>query len=86
MHSRNRRCGILIGKGVNPPDAVKEIGMTVEGYRTAVAAYKLAEREKVEMPIITEIYRILYEGKAPGEAINDLMIREKKSEHEVGWK
>ncbi len=86
MHSRNRRCGILIGKGFSASDAVSEIGMTVEGYKTAAAAYRLALKEKADMPIITEIYRVLYENKSPKEAISDLMLREKKSEHEESWK
>jgi glycerol-3-phosphate dehydrogenase (NAD(P)+) len=86
MHSRNRRCGILIGKGVPAAEAVKEIGMTVEGYKTASAAYRLALKEKADMPIITEIYRVLYENKTPKDAISDLMLREKKSEHEDSWK
>ncbi len=86
FHSRNFRCGVLIGKGVSPLDAVKEIGMTVEGYKTAAAAYRLAKKEDVEMPIICEIYRVLYEGKSPKEAVADLMLREKKSEREDLWK
>ncbi|MBQ2946082.1 MAG: NAD(P)-dependent glycerol-3-phosphate dehydrogenase [Clostridia bacterium] len=86
MHSRNRRCGILIGKGVPASEAVAEIGMTVEGYKTASAAYRLAIKEKADMPIITEIYRVLYENKSPKEAITDLMLREKKSEREESWK
>ena len=86
FHSRNFRCGVLIGKGASPLDAVKEIGMTVEGYKTAAAAYRLAEKEGVEMPIICEIYRVLYEGKSPKEAVADLMLREKKSEREDLWK
>lgn len=85
MHSRNRRAGILIGQGKTAKEAIDEVGMTVEGYTCTKAAYEMAQRAGVEMPIITEIYRVLYEGKAPKEAIRDLMGRPKRHESEVIW-
>lgn len=85
MHSRNRRAGILIGQGRTAQQAVDEVGMTVEGYRCAKAAHALALRENVEMPIIAEVYRVLYEDKSPTEAIRDLMGRPKRHESEVIW-
>jgi glycerol-3-phosphate dehydrogenase (NAD(P)+) len=85
MHSRNRRCGILIGQGVKVEDALKQIGMTVEGYKSCNAAYQLAQKSGIEMPIITESYKVLYENKAPKEAIFDLMTRMKKHETEDLW-
>lgn len=85
MHSRNRRCGILIGQGIKVEDALKQIGMTVEGYKSCHAAYQLAQKSGIEMPIITEAYKVLYENKPPKEAIFDLMTRMKKHETEDLW-
>lgn len=85
MHSRNRRCGILIGKGYKVEDALKEIGMTVEGYRTTKVAYKLALDFGIEMPIVNETYKVLYENKLPKDAILNLMTRMKKHETEDIW-
>ena len=86
MHSRNRRFGILIGKGVPADEALKEIGMTVEGYHAAAIARRLALRYGIEMPICEQCYRILYEGVSPTDAINHLMTRPKKHEREHSWK
>jgi glycerol-3-phosphate dehydrogenase (NAD(P)+) len=85
MHSRNRRCGILIGEGVPAEEAVRRIGMTVEGYPAAKAAYELATASGVNMPIVTEAYRVLYEGKSPAEVVGDLMARPKRHESEARW-
>ena len=60
MHSRNRRCGILIGQGAAPEKAVEEIGMVVEGISTAEAAYALAQRCGIEMPITACIYKVIH--------------------------
>lgn len=86
MHSRNRRFGILIGKGVPADEALKEIGMTVEGYHAAAIARRLALRYGIEMPICEQCYRILYEDVSPTDAINHLMTRPKKHEREHSWK
>ncbi len=85
MHSRNRRAGILIGKGMSAEDAIREVGMTVEGYRSAKCAYRLAQKVGVEMPIINEVYRVLYENKNAKQALGDLMGRSKKHESEEIW-
>lgn len=85
MHSRNRRCGILIGKGTPPQEAVKEIGAVVEGYYAAATAKTLAEKMGVEMPISAAAYEALYHGKAPRTVLNELMTREKKHEIEDSW-
>ena len=80
MHSRNRRAGILLGKGKSLEETLKEVHMVVEGVNTAVAAYKLAKKYDVEMPIVNEAYGILYEGRSVEEAVNDLMTRKKNKE------
>lgn len=85
MHSRNRRFGILIGKGLDIESAQKEIGMTVEGYHATKMAYRLANKQGVEMPIINQCYKILYEGLSPKESIKTLMRRPKISENEVKY-
>lgn len=84
-HSRNRRAGIFIGEGMSAQDAVAKVGMTVEGYWTTRAAYRLSLRAGVEMPIVGECYRVLFEGKDPKQAIRDLMGRSKKHETEQTW-
>ena len=85
MHSRNRRCGILIGKGTSTQQAVKEIGAVVEGYYAAANARTLARKVGVEMPITEAAYQVLYEGKDPRQVIVDLMTRERKHELEDSW-
>ena len=85
MHSRNRRCGILIGKGIPVAEALKEIGAVVEGYYAAATAKALADKHGVEMPITEAAYQVLYEGKDPREVIPELMTRAKKHEIEESW-
>ena len=79
-HSRNRRCGIMIGQGVKPGEAVKKVGMVVEGIYTAEAAYELAERAGVEMPITESIYGVINEKIGSQEAVDNLMKRTRKHE------
>lgn len=81
MHSRNRRAGILIGQGVSPEQAVEQVG-TVEGYYCCRAAYGLAQRCDVEMPITRELYHVLYEGGDVRQSLNRLMGRPKAHEYE----
>ena len=81
MHSRNRRCGIMIGQGVKPSEAVEKIGMVVEGMYTTEAAYQLAKKVGVEMPITECIYQVINDQIDAKEAVEVLMGREKK--HEV---
>lgn len=85
MHSRNRRAGILIGQGTPPEQAVKEIGMVVEGYYAAVTATTLANKLGVEMPIAQAAYEVLYEGRDAHLVLTELMTREKKHELEDSW-
>lgn len=80
MHSRNRRAGILMGQGKSMQEAMDEVKMVVEGVYSAKAALKLAEKYDVEMPIVKGVNEILFEGKAVGDGINDLMLRDKKIE------
>ncbi len=81
MHSRNRRCGILIGKGVPADEAVKRVG-TVEGYLCTKNAYPLVKRLGVEAPIIEQLYKVLFEGMSPHESLIALMGRPVKHESE----
>ena len=80
VHSRNRKAGYLIGKGYSMEDAMKEVQMVVEGVYSAKAAKGLAEKYGVEMPIINEVNKVLFEGKDASEAVKDLMLRDKKVE------
>lgn len=81
-HSRNHRCGELIGRGMDPLEAEKRIGMVVEGIYTAAAAQKLAEQNAVEMPITEAICAILDGRLTPYDARKLLMTRAKKRENE----
>lgn len=85
MHSRNRRCGILIGKGTPIQQALQEIGAVVEGYYAAANAKALADKAGVDMPITTAAYQVLYEGKDPRAVIAELMTRARKHELEDSW-
>lgn len=82
MHSRNRRAGILIGKGKSLEETLKEIGMVVEGITTTKVAYELAQEYNIEMPITEEIYNVLYKDTDPRDAVTNLMTRSKKHEME----
>lgn len=82
MHSRNRRCGIMIGEGMSPQEATDKVGMVVEGMFTAEAAYELAKKENVEMPITEAIYKAIKGEINAAEAVELLMGRDKK--HEQG--
>ena len=79
-HSRNNRCGYLIGQGYEPKEAVKQVGMVVEGINAIPAAIKLAEEYDVEIPIITAVDDVINHGKDPAEAVRELMGRDGKSE------
>lgn len=86
MHSRNRRAGILIGKGYSMEEAMKEVKMVVEGVYSAKAAMGLAKKFDVQIPIIEQVNEVLFEGKAADAAVKDLMIRDKKLENsEIPW-
>ena len=85
MHSRNRRCGILIGQGKGVQEAMKEVGATVEGYFAAFSAHQLAEKMGVEMPICQCAYAVLYEGKPVRSVVEQLMNRGKRHEVDESW-
>ena len=86
MHSRNRRAGILIGKGYSYEEAMKEVKMVVEGVYSAKAAVRLAEKCGVQLPIIEQVNAVLFEGKRADEAVKDLMLRDKKIENsDIPW-
>lgn len=80
IHSRNRRAGILIGKGASVEETCKEVGMVVEGIKACRAFYKLKEELNVSMPITDMLYRVLYEDKKAEDAVYELMLRDKKDE------
>ena len=80
MHSRNRRAGILIGKGNSLDETLKEVHMVVEGVNTASAALNLAKKMNVIMPITEEACNILFKNKSPQDAVYSLMTRDKKAE------
>ncbi len=82
MHSRNRRAGILIGQGKTVKEAIDEVKMVVEGVTTTKAAYELAAKKNVEMPITTQAFEVLFNGKNAKQAVVDLMMRDKKFEIE----
>ena len=83
MHSRNRRAGILIGKGYTMDEAMKEVQMVVEGVYSAKAAKALAEVYGEEMPIVDQINQVLFEGKPAKDAVRDLMLRDKRIENSL---
>ena len=78
--SRNRRFGLALGQGAGVEQAMADIGQVVEGYRNTKEVYMLAERMGVEMPIVEQVYQVLYQGKAAKLAAADLLSREQKQE------
>ena len=86
MHSRNRRAGILIGKGHTMDEAMKEVQMVVEGVYSAKAALALSKKYGVPMPIVEQVNAVLFENKSAKDAVADLMLRDKKIEHSaLSW-
>lgn len=81
VHSRNRKAGYLIGQGKSMQEAMDEVKMVVEGVYSAKAAARLAEKYDVSMPIVDEVNAVLFDGKSPAEAVDDLMQRESRSEN-----
>ncbi len=80
-HSRNNRCGYLIGQGRTVQEAIGEVGMVVEGINALPAAISLAEKYRVEMPITRAVDAVIHHGKAPRDAVYELMTRDSKPEH-----
>ena len=81
MHSRNRRAGILIGKGASMEEAMEEVKMVVEGVYSAKAGYALSQKYHVSMPIVEQVNKILFENASAGAAVKELMLRDKKVEN-----
>ena len=80
VHSRNNRCGLLIGQGVAPTEAVKQVGMVVEGINALPAAMRLAKKYGVEMPIVAAVDAVVKGEMAAADAVERLMRREQKQE------
>ncbi len=80
MHSRNRRAGILIGKGMSADEAMAEVKMVVEGVKSCACAKALADKYNVDMPIVSTAYEVLFGGVSPKAAVTNLMLRTPKSE------
>ena len=81
VHSRNRKAGYLMGQGKTAKEAMDEVKMVVEGVYSAKAALSLARKYNVEMPIVEKVNEILFEDKLAKDALEELMTRDKKSEH-----
>ena len=80
MHSRNRKAGYLMGRGYTMEEAMKEVQMVVEGVYSAKAALELSRKYQVEMPIVEQVNKVLFENKNAEEAVKELMLRDKKIE------
>lgn len=81
LHSRNKKAGLLIGKGLKIKDALKEVNMTVEGYFATKAVYEFSKIKKIYMPITEQLYKILYENFDVESAIENLMKKDAKNEY-----
>ncbi len=81
VHSRNRKAGYLMGQGRSMQEAMDEVQMVVEGVYSAKAAVKLGKKYGVSLPIIDKVSEVLFEGKDPREAVNELMLRDGRTEH-----
>lgn len=85
-HSRNRMAGYYMGQGMSMEDAMKKVKQVVEGVNSAKAALALSKEYKVEMPIVEQVNEVLFNGKSSKEALNDLLIRDKRIEYEtLSW-
>lgn len=80
VHSRNYRCGEMIGRGMSYEEASKKIGMVVEGYYALEAAMELSRSQQIEMPIVSAVYDVVKNGRDPRDTMHALMHREMKSE------
>ena len=85
-HSRNRKAGMLIGRGYTMKEAMDEVKMVVEGVYSAKAAIALARKYNIDMPIIEQVNSVLFENQPAKDAVMELMLRDKKAEHEdIQW-
>jgi glycerol-3-phosphate dehydrogenase (NAD(P)+) len=80
QHSRNRRVGERLGRGETLPQISSSTPTVAEGVPTAESAYECARKLNIETPIIDQIYSILYEGKHPHQAMQELLGRDQKAE------
>ena len=80
VHSRNNRCGLLLGQGVEPKEAIRQVGMVVEGVNALPAAMKLAKEYQVEMPLAAAVNAVVNEGADPQAAVAKLMARDQTTE------
>ncbi len=80
-HSRNRKAGMLMGQGYTMKQATDEVKMVVEGIYSAKAAIALAHKYQVDMPIIEEVNKVLFEDKPAKDAVKELMMRDRRAEH-----
>ena len=81
--SRNRMVGIKIGQGMRLEEITRDMNMVAEGIKTSISAYQLGKKIGVDMPIINQVYQILYQGKEPRSAVRELMTRELRKEMET---
>lgn len=85
-HSRNRNAGFLIGQGKTAKEAMEEVNQVVEGVLSARAAYMLGQKYEIELPIVEQVNKVLFEEKSAKEAMYDLLIRQKTEEHSaLSW-
>ena len=80
VHSRNNRCGMLIGQGMGVREAIEKVGMVVEGINALPAAMRLMETYAVEMPIVAAVNAVVSGDVSPADAVGFLMSRDKKPE------
>lgn len=81
VHSRNFQAGLQIGQDNSAKQFLENVTMTAEGIKACKVVYEEAQKHQISMPITDQVYQVLYEGKKPSEAINDLMSRDLKSEN-----
>ena len=85
QHSRNRRAGLLIGSGIAPDEAIRQVGAVVEGYYAVQAVHELIKTLDVELPITQAMYSLLFEGAQLGDVVKSLFSIEKRCEMEPDW-
>ena len=78
--SRNRRTGLLLAKGLSKDEIAREIGQEIEGVRSSLEAVRLAQKYRVELPIIEQVHKVLYEGFHPHDAVRSLLERKSIAE------
>lgn len=79
--SRNRRFGLAIGNGKSVEQAKQEVGLLIEGISNAKAVFELAQQKQIVMPIVEQVYKLIYQQVSPAEAMKNLLSREQKAEN-----